>query len=313
MILSLLLFYLVHLAQTVHGIDTNSTTSSSPQPSGDGTPCSIWSILGSCAVTLLICIWHAIHVDIDYTGGMFDGPVVLTFWAIFAPEKAHYMVTAFRGMSSSTLNIRRHTNLGTMSEKGYQWSMTHSFFAEMGGFVYRDHKGNSCTIDFLKFLELCEENKVLNPLIMSKSDALAKAILAVQLLWFTIQVVARGSRGLAVTLVELDTPNDVRADPQMQSALKNAWKPEPSYMAKLMAQFGCTRKIRKVTESNEIALIGTEFRENRMVLPLALSAAWLLLGVILRALLMGLMLASLRALPPSAYKTVVWTAYIPHL
>ena len=86
MILSLLLFYLVHLAQTVHGIDTNSTTSSSPQPSGDGTPCSIWSILGSCAVTLLICIWHAIHVDIDYTGGMFDGPVVLTFWAIFALE-----------------------------------------------------------------------------------------------------------------------------------------------------------------------------------------------------------------------------------
>ena len=122
------------------------------------------------------------------------------------------MVTAFHGMSSSTLNIRRHTNLGTMSEKGYQWSMTHSFFAEMGGFVYCDHKGNSCTIDFLKFLELCEENKVLNPLIMvqeipdkSKSDALAKAILAVQLLWFTIQVVARGSRGLAVTLVELDT------------------------------------------------------------------------------------------------------------
>ena len=38
-----------------------------------------------------------------------------------------------------------------------------------------------------------------------------------------------------------------------------------------------------------------------------------IIGVILRALLMGLMLASLRALPPSAYKTVVWTAYIPHL
>ena len=36
-------------------------------------------------------------------------------------------------------------------------------------------------------------------------------------------------------------------------------------------------------------------------------------GAVSRALLMGLMLASLRALPPSAYETVAWTAYIPHL
>ena len=140
-------------------------------------------------------------------------------------------------------------------ENGYQWSMTHGFFAEMGGFVYRDHEGNSRTIDSLEFLELCEANKIANPIITvqeiqdkSKSDALAKAIFTVQLLWFTVQVVARGSRGLAVTLVELDTvsmaalallilwfwwdkshrpkcphifysPQDVRADPRTQTAL----------------------------------------------------------------------------------------------
>ena len=38
-----------------------------------------------------------------------------------------------------------------------------------------------------------------------------------------------------------------------------------------------------------------------------------IVGIVSRALLMGLMLASLRALPPSAYETVAWTAYIPHL
>ena len=38
-----------------------------------------------------------------------------------------------------------------------------------------------------------------------------------------------------------------------------------------------------------------------------------IVGVVSRALLMGLMLASLRTLPPSAYETVAWTAYIPHL
>ena len=268
MIPSLLLFYLAHLAQIVYGIDTNSTTSSFPQPSGDGTPRSVWSILGSCAVTLLICVWHAIHFDIVYSGDdvFYGGPVRLILWAIFGPEviimtavaqwwDARRMVAAFRGMSSSTLNTQRQTTLRTMSEKGYQWSMTHSFFAQMGGFVYRDDKGNSRTIDSLKFLELCEANKIANPLIMvqdiqdkSKSDALAKAILAVQLLWFTVQVIARGSYGLAVTLLELDTvsmaalallilwfwwdkphrpqrphifysPQDVRADPQTQYAL----------------------------------------------------------------------------------------------
>ena len=37
------------------------------------------------------------------------------------------------------------------------------------------------------------------------------------------------------------------------------------------------------------------------------------LGVVSRTLLVALMLASLRSLPPSAYQTISWTAYIPHL
>ena len=94
--------------------------------------------------------------------------------------------------------------------------MTHSFFAEMGGFVYvnRDDEGTlkSVTIDSVKFLELCKDNQIANPTITvedikdrSKSDALGKAILAVQLLWFTLQVVVRVPQRLMVTLVELDT------------------------------------------------------------------------------------------------------------
>ena len=75
-------------------------------------------------MTLLICVWHAIHVDIDYTGREYTGPVGLILWAIFAPEvvvaaaveqwlNARRMVTAFRGMSSSILNTQRQTNLRT--------------------------------------------------------------------------------------------------------------------------------------------------------------------------------------------------------
>ena len=90
--------------------------------------------------------------------------------------------------------------------------MMHSFFAEMGRFVYCDDQGHLRMIKSLEFLQLCEANKIANPVITvkdikdkSKSDNLGKAILAVQLFWFMLQAVVHRSKGLAVTLVELDT------------------------------------------------------------------------------------------------------------
>lgn len=90
--------------------------------------------------------------------------------------------------------------------------MTHSYFAEMNGFLYHDNEGNPHKINSLDFLRLCEAGKIANPLITakeikdrSKSDALGKAIFALQLFWFTLHVSLRGSHSLAVTLVELDT------------------------------------------------------------------------------------------------------------
>ena len=90
--------------------------------------------------------------------------------------------------------------------------MAHSFFAETGGFAYRDKEGNSRSIRSEEFLRLCQANEIANPVItvkeikaLSKSDTLGKAFLALQLYWFTLQVIVRGSHGLAVTLVELDT------------------------------------------------------------------------------------------------------------
>jgi len=82
----------------------------------------------------------------------------------------------------------------------------------MGGFVYCDDTGSLRTINSLEFLERCEANNIANPLITeeeikdkSKADTLGKAILAFQLLWFTLQVAVRFFSGLTITLVELDT------------------------------------------------------------------------------------------------------------
>ena len=73
---------------------------------------SVWSILGSCALTLLICVWQAIHFDLNYSSVDRSWvPVMLALSSFFAPEvvvsiaaeewvKARNHVILFRGMSS---------------------------------------------------------------------------------------------------------------------------------------------------------------------------------------------------------------------
>lgn len=108
--------------------------------------------------------------------------------------------------------IGAHKSVIEFGEKGYEWSMTHSYFADTGGFVYRNKEGHLKVINALEFLELCEAGKIVNPFITekdikdrSKSDAMSNAIFFIQLLWFMLQIVVRHFIKLAVTLVELDT------------------------------------------------------------------------------------------------------------
>ena len=93
-----------------------------------------------------------------------------------------------------------------------EWSIKHSFFAQMGGFYYCNEDGSAEVIDSVEFLRRCEKGEIANPVFTkdeirdkSKSDGLGKFILALQLFWFIVQVVVRHFKGLAVTLVELDT------------------------------------------------------------------------------------------------------------
>ncbi|KAF8441044.1 hypothetical protein L210DRAFT_3538972 [Boletus edulis BED1] len=416
------LFALLYISQLVQGTSINTTSSSCPPP--DGTTRSLWGILGSCVTTLLICVWYTIHVDLPgFNKELYKKPAALILLSFFAPE----VVVGFA--CKERLEARQHVI--RFRKKGYEWSMTHSFFAEMGGFAYHDNEGHPRTIRSLEFLELCEAQKIVNPVITakeikdkSKSDTLGKAILALQLFWFTLQVIARGSSGLAVTLVELDTvcmavlsllvlvlwwdkplrpecPHVLYSHEYLQRhvTLSKAWMSEPSNLPKLMAFSTCTRKTRSLGAGDEeIPLVGSDAKiADRTasaiwsiigwgVWDISLCATWMILGglhliawnfefltevekiiwrvaslvltgsslaflltsplliatlaipslttllssllspggmiiayfaailgVASRVLLVALMLASLRALPCSAYQTVSWTTYIPHL
>ena len=80
---------------------------------------SVWSILGSCGLTLLICVWQAIHFNLNSdlaSVEWFRISVVLVLSSFFAPEVvvsaaayewavARNQVVLFRGMSSLTVSV----------------------------------------------------------------------------------------------------------------------------------------------------------------------------------------------------------------
>jgi len=302
--------------------------------------------------------------------------------------------------------------------------MTHSYFVQMGGFVYNEGKeGPPQTMASFEFLRRCEKGEIINPCLteneikaMSKSDGLGKAIFMVQLSWFTLQVIARGAEGLAVTLVELDTVCmsalallylffwwDKPYLPQCphvfyrtqvtkifsKEELSKAWMAEPSELNDLISRFVCLRKAKPNIDEEKASSPDankpdgfkprkpsnlTVFIEEMDPLDIqirSLYLTWIILGglhliawnwtfpteteriiwrvaslvlvttplafaivpyldrfagisdyatyslvgvgIIARTLLVALMLASLRALPCSAYAPVDWTTYIPHI
>ncbi|KAG0702531.1 hypothetical protein DFH29DRAFT_494527 [Suillus ampliporus] len=200
---------------------------------------SLWSIIWSCAVTLFACTWTAVHPNIP---GMEEGKFAITsrrllimIIALIAPE---LMITwaAFGSqcapahgghgdISESTATLLAElpeSNGGHSSRsssasvpklsKFEEWTVTHGYFAWMGGFIlYVDDKPRG-TLAPHELLKLVREGSVDMPVITeaditdkSKGDALSKGIAILQLAWFISQLVARYIRNLPITLLEIDT------------------------------------------------------------------------------------------------------------
>jgi hypothetical protein len=92
------------------------------------------------------------------------------------------------------------------------WTLTHGFFAWMGGFMlYVDGKPRA-TLTPDELLQFVREGSVEMPVITeadiedrSKGDVLSKSVAILQLVWFIIQLIARYAQNLLVTLPEIDT------------------------------------------------------------------------------------------------------------
>ncbi|KAL9581971.1 MAG: hypothetical protein Q9212_003572 [Teloschistes hypoglaucus] len=102
-----------------------------------------------------------------------------------------------------------------------RWGLVHGFFALMGGFCFDatnaenrflpgDITRASLTPDGLRFLVQHEPNSLPRVTIeeikdKSKADGLKKTLVCAQALWFCVQCIARASKSLPVSLLELNT------------------------------------------------------------------------------------------------------------
>ncbi|KAG2137509.1 hypothetical protein DEU56DRAFT_736860 [Suillus clintonianus] len=157
---------------------------------------SLSDIIWSCAATLFACTWTAIHPNIP---GMEEEK-----WTVFS-RRLGIMIMA---LIAPELII----TWATLQFLSAQWTVTHGFFAWMGGFMLYVNGEPLAPLRPDELLSYVDYGSVDVPVIVeadiedrSKGDALSKGIAVLQLAWFILQLAARYFQDLPMTLLEIDT------------------------------------------------------------------------------------------------------------
>ncbi|GFG09904.1 hypothetical protein IFM5058_04658 [Aspergillus udagawae] len=191
----------------------NSTTKSSGwvnEPDGRGT----WSILSTCLLTITLCCWTSVCPNIpaksDGYWTRLRDKLHLACMGILGPE--FLLMLAMGQWSSARKSVKEFSRLNKKRGKG-EWTMTHAFYADMGGFLLEGHGVETpFPIDAAQLLLLVEQGYVEYPEITrddigdrNKSDAFARFIAVSQAVWLLLNCILRGAQGLALTTLELTT------------------------------------------------------------------------------------------------------------
>ncbi|KAI9669492.1 MAG: hypothetical protein M1829_005081 [Trizodia sp. TS-e1964] len=229
---------------------TNSSTTPTvgwvSDPSGRGT----FSLISTCIITLGLCVWSAMHLNIpsrdESTAQIWIRNFKWGLIGVVAPELVVY--SAWRQYSSAqTLHIEVQKQLliqqqvlsqsedevngmkETSSTSGPRvaesispWTMVHSFYAGMGGFIIEIDNSTDEILQFLPgpgiqrltltargiaFLAKCghlpniHKDDIIDK---SKADGIAKSLVCIQAGWMVAQAIGRVVLGLPVTLLEVN-------------------------------------------------------------------------------------------------------------
>ncbi|EIW83532.1 hypothetical protein CONPUDRAFT_53237 [Coniophora puteana RWD-64-598 SS2] len=172
---------------------------------------STWDIISSCLLTLLACVYTAVHPNIpspdDEQLCVFVRQAGIMTLAMIAPELI--VVWAIRQWVSAYWLTEQIRIMQAMDES---WTLTHSFFAFMGGFmVYHDGKPYATITPYILLREIANGTIKLPNLTedevkdCSKGDWISKGLVLIQVGWFITQLISRTVYHLESSQLEIAT------------------------------------------------------------------------------------------------------------
>ncbi|KAH7336346.1 hypothetical protein BKA65DRAFT_506239 [Rhexocercosporidium sp. MPI-PUGE-AT-0058] len=218
------------LARSVMAADSSTTATVGwmSGPDGRGTI----SLVISCLLTLGLCVWSAMHLNIpphdESTAETWIRHIKWGLVGIFAPElvvfaawRQHNSAKELHNQMNQHIGASLQEKTNGILETRHTWTMVHSFYAGMGGFIVQLDApsedqgplyipGDQCltlSARGIAFLARCghlpniPEDDIVDK---SKADGLAKSLVCLQAGWMVVQVIARVVLGLPVTLLEVN-------------------------------------------------------------------------------------------------------------
>ncbi|KAF7512835.1 hypothetical protein GJ744_011938 [Endocarpon pusillum] len=172
-----------------------------------------WDIVQTCVVTLILCSWSSLVLNIFSGKGRVAFAKDKLRWMLFTlfwPEVT--LGVAYEQWESASQCV---DDFAKLTNKGpVQWTMRHAFFADMGGFLLQSPDFPPFPVDGQQLIYLIENNYISYPNVdgdtiwdKNKSDRFARAITLLQISWFSIQCVGRAIQQLALSTLELLTIN----------------------------------------------------------------------------------------------------------
>ncbi|KIV84738.1 hypothetical protein PV11_00498 [Exophiala sideris] len=199
-------------------MDSNDTISWMSEPNVRGT----FELLRSCLITLSLCVYTAVHLNVPSTttkGKLLVAQVKWILCGMFAPELVVFTAWSQWVSARELMRTVQQCNKGLDRSTQYpEWSMKHSFFAQMGGFAIdtKNHAEEYIPGSPLVYLTangaaiLARQGRlpqVTEQFISDKSKAnsLAKILVVIQAGWLIVECIGRAVAGLPITLLELNT------------------------------------------------------------------------------------------------------------
>ncbi|KAK3681005.1 hypothetical protein B0T22DRAFT_495010 [Podospora appendiculata] len=166
-----------------------------PSPSSRGTI----NILWSCIVTLVACVYTALHLNIPASNERGTARLLLrkikwVLVSLIAPEIVLYValmqfIEARSLMRSSRELVKRKKTKGDTSAANDMINMNYCFFVVMGGLQF--------SIDDIYPSEHIEDR--------SKANTIQKALVLTQVGWMALQCIVKKAQGFPISLLEIHT------------------------------------------------------------------------------------------------------------